>query len=53
MTLLAQSERGIPNYHWPSDTYENVDPDTVWRTLETGRELLAALDRGLGSGPND
>ena len=53
MTLLAQAEDFIPNYHWPSDTYENVDPDTVWRTLETGRALLAELDREVGSGPND
>ena len=34
----------IPNYHWPTDTYENIDPPTVGRALETGRELLRALD---------
>jgi hypothetical protein len=43
VTLLAQGDT-IPNYHWPTDTYENIDPDTVGRTLETGRELLRALD---------
>ena len=43
VTLLAQGDT-IPNYHWPTDTYENVDPDTVGRALETGRELLHALD---------
>lgn len=43
VTLLAQG-RTIPNYHWPTDTYENVDPPTVGRALETGRELLLALD---------
>ena len=43
VTLLAQGET-IPNYHWPTDTYENIDPPTVGRALETGRELLVALD---------
>jgi hypothetical protein len=43
ITLLAQGDT-IPNYHWPTDTYENVDPPTVGRALETGRELLRALD---------
>ena len=43
VTLLAQGDT-IPNYHWPTDTYENVDPPTVGRALETGRELLLALD---------
>jgi peptidase M28-like protein len=43
ITFLAR-ERTIPNYHWPTDTYENVAPETVGRTLEAGRELLAALD---------
>jgi hypothetical protein len=46
ITFLAR-ERTIPNYHWPTDTYENVAPETVGRTLEAGRELLAALDRGV------
>lgn len=43
ITFLAR-ERTIPNYHWPTDTYENIAPETVGRTLEAGRELLAALD---------
>ena len=43
VTLLAQGDT-IPNYHWPTDTYENIDPATVGRALETGRELLRALD---------
>ena len=28
VTLLAQGET-IPNYHWPTDTYENIAPPTV------------------------
>jgi acetylornithine deacetylase/succinyl-diaminopimelate desuccinylase-like protein len=45
ITFLAQSpERGAPNYHWPTDTYENVSGDAIARALETGRELLRELD---------
>jgi acetylornithine deacetylase/succinyl-diaminopimelate desuccinylase-like protein len=43
VTLLAQGET-IPNYHWPTDTYTNIAPHTVQRALETGHELLRALD---------
>jgi hypothetical protein len=43
ITFLAR-ERTIPNYHWLTDTYENIAAQTVGRTLEAGRELLAALD---------
>jgi peptidase M28-like protein len=43
VTLLAQGDT-IPNYHWPTDTYANIDPPTVGRALETGRELLHDLD---------
>ncbi len=50
ITLLAQGDT-IPNYHWPTDTYENVDPPTVGRALETGRELLLALDAQAGGAP--
>jgi hypothetical protein len=50
VTLLAQGDT-IPNYHWPTDTYENIDPPTVGRALETGRELLHALDDQARRGP--
>ena len=43
VTLLAQGET-VPHYHWPTDTYENVAPAAINRALETGRELLRALD---------
>jgi Peptidase family M28 len=46
ITFLAQAaEGGAPNYHWPTDTYENVSEDAIARALETGRELLRDLDR--------
>jgi peptidase M28-like protein len=43
ITFLAR-DRTIPNYHWPTDTYENLAPETVARTVEAGRALLSALD---------
>lgn len=49
VTLLAQGDT-IPNYHWPTDTYENVASSTVQRALETGRELLRALDAQVRRG---
>ena len=51
ITFLAQSaEGGAPNYHWPTDTYENVSEAAIARALETGREVLRELDRAAGSG---
>jgi hypothetical protein len=49
ITFLARGET-IPNYHWPTDTSENIAPRTVQRALEVGRELLQDLDRGSWSG---
>jgi Zn-dependent M28 family amino/carboxypeptidase len=48
ITLLAQSEQGIPHYHLPSDTFDNVSGDAVARALDTGREMLRELDRRAG-----
>ncbi|MEK6278277.1 MAG: M28 family peptidase [Actinomycetota bacterium] len=45
LTLVAHDE-SIPNYHWPTDTVENVDPAALVRALVSGRELIAAIDRG-------
>jgi hypothetical protein len=47
ITFLAQTHT-IPNYHWPSDTFENIAPTTVGRALEVGREMLSELDRAAG-----
>lgn len=44
ITLLAQAET-IPHYHWPTDTWENLEPRTVGRALAVGRDLLAEIDR--------
>lgn len=46
LTFVAGDDGVIPNYHHPSDTAENVDPGTIARALEVGREMIAAIDRG-------
>jgi acetylornithine deacetylase/succinyl-diaminopimelate desuccinylase-like protein len=45
ITLIAQADRVIANYHWPTDTFENVSAGAVTRALEAGREFLRELDR--------
>lgn len=45
LTISVQ-DGSLPNLHWPTDTYENVDEDGVRRTLEAGRELVRAIDAG-------
>jgi hypothetical protein len=45
LTFSAQDET-IPNLHQPTDVPENVDPELIGRVLETGREMLTAIDRG-------
>jgi len=49
LTLSVQ-DGYIPNLHWPTDTYENIDRDGVARTLEAGREMLAEIDGGGADG---
>lgn len=46
LTLVAEQGGVIPNYHWPTDTAENLDPAVVGRALSATRELVAAIDRG-------
>jgi hypothetical protein len=46
LTLVAADDGVIPNYHWPSDTPENLEIECVRRALDVGRELVAAIDRG-------
>lgn len=46
LTFVAGDDGVIPNYHHPSDTADNVDPDAVATALEAGREMIAAIDRG-------
>lgn len=46
LTLVAADDGVIPNYHWPSDRPERLDPDSVVRALGVAREIVAAVDRG-------
>ena len=46
LTLVAGDGGRIPNYHRPTDTVENLDPDAVARAIAVGRELIALVDRG-------
>jgi hypothetical protein len=50
LTLSVQ-DRTIPHYHQPSDTYANIDPDSVERALAVGREFLARTDAGEADPP--
>lgn len=43
---FSAQDATIPNLHWPTDVFENVDPDAIARALEAGREMIAAIDRG-------
>ncbi len=46
LTLVAGDHGRIPNYHQPSDTVANLDPPTLGRALEVGRELIRLVDAG-------
>ena len=45
LTLSAQNG-SIPNYHWPTDTADRLDPEVFGRALSAAGELIAAIDRG-------
>jgi hypothetical protein len=49
MTLSIQDGR-IPDLHWPTDVPARIDQGGIARTLEAGRELIAAVDRGVRPG---
>lgn len=37
---------GLPHYHWPSDTIEHIEPETVARACAFTGEMLEAIDAG-------
>jgi hypothetical protein len=45
ITLTVQNG-SLPDYHWPTDTPDRIDPDVLSRALEAGREMIASIDRG-------
>jgi len=46
ITLVAERGGVIPNYHWPTDTPENLDLALVAKALVAARGITAAVDRG-------
>jgi Peptidase family M28 len=46
LTFVAGDRGRIPNYHQPSDTVANLDPQTLSRAVAVGREMIARIDRG-------
>jgi hypothetical protein len=48
LTLIALDEEDqIPNWHWPTDTLENVDVALVKKTADYSEAILRRLDREL------
>ena len=48
LSLMALDDQGhLPNWHWPTDTWEQIDPATLRATLE----VLLLLVRRLAAGP--
>ncbi len=48
LTLIALDEEDqIPNWHWPTDTIEQVDPLLVKKAADFGEEIIRRLDRDL------
>lgn len=46
LTLIAlDEEEQIPNWHWPTDTVENLDPALVKKTADFAEEIIRRLDR--------
>lgn len=44
-TLIALDHNGlIPNWHWYTDTVENIDEKTIWQTADFATELIRRLD---------
>lgn len=45
LTIGCQG-RAIPNYHWPSDLPEAVEPASLGRAIRLAQEMLVGIDRG-------
>jgi len=49
LAVWAEGPDGfLVNYHWPTDTFENIDPETVTRAAQFVAELVEAINRGEG-----
>ncbi len=46
LTLISLDEEDqIPNWHWPTDTIENLDPALVKKTADFAEEIVRRLDQ--------
>lgn len=46
LSLVALTPDGtLPNWHWPTDTFENIDADALNRCFELGFGIVTAFDR--------
>lgn len=45
LTIACQG-RSIPNYHWPTDLPEAIEPAALARSIRLAQEMLARIDRG-------
>ena len=53
LTLIALDEEDqIPNWHWPTDTIENVDVAIVKKAADFAEEILRRLDREVAPLPD-
>jgi hypothetical protein len=46
MSIMALTPDGtLPNWHWPTDTYENLDEDVIDKCYQFAFELIRKFDR--------
>jgi hypothetical protein len=46
MTFIALDENNrIPNWHWYTDTIENIEWPVIERTVDYGIAMVQAIDR--------
>jgi len=51
LALFTLDDRGlIRNYHWPSDTFENIEAETLRRVTTYTLALVRAIDRRRATG---
>ena len=51
ITIASQApDEGLPNYHWPSDTPENVDVESVERGFSFARRMVGLAQERIASG---
>ncbi len=41
-----QDDKSIPNWHWYSDTIENIEWETLGQSIDFGKALITAIDNG-------